>query len=413
MKVSKRRLLALPILYLAALLCYTPSPAQTARVGIRKVVIDPGHGGQDPGCSYKQFKEKDIVLNVALRLGELIKDNFSDVEVIYTRKTDVFIPLYERGNIANKAGADLFFSIHVNAARSSAAAGTETFVMGVDKAGRNLDIAMKENDVITFEDDYSAKYQGYVPGSSESFIIFSLMQYSYQGQSLTLANMVQRQYVRNTAMGNRGVKQAGFLVLWNAAMPSILTELGFISNAGDRALLTTRSGQEKLARSLFNAFSEYMAKSEGHSSWQTLSNASTAEDEAMDRTDGDATANGTGGSASSGNPSPGSSNTNGNTSSPGIYPTQDTAPGTKVDYRVQIMTSDRKVPKNSSRFGPYRGEVTEMITGGVYKYYVGCVASYKEALSLQSKLRSQFKDAFVVPFLGDKRITIAEARRLE
>ena len=188
-----------------------------------KVVIDPGHGGQDPGCSYKQFKEKDIVLNVALRLGELIKDNFSDVEVIYTRKTDVFIPLYERGNIANKAGADLFFSIHVNAARSSAAAGTETFVMGVDKAGRNLDIAMKENDVITFEDDYSAKYQGYVPGSSESFIIFSLMQYSYQGQSLTLANMVQRQYVRNTAMGNRGVKQAGFLVLWNAAMPSILT----------------------------------------------------------------------------------------------------------------------------------------------------------------------------------------------
>lgn len=172
MKVSKRRLLALPILYLAALLCYTPSPAQTARVGIRKVVIDPGHGGQDPGCSYKQFKEKDIVLNVALRLGELIKDNFSDVEVIYTRKTDVFIPLYERGNIANKAGADLFFSIHVNAARSSAAAGTETFVMGVDKAGRNLDIAMKENDVITFEDDYSAKYQGYVPGSSESFIIF-------------------------------------------------------------------------------------------------------------------------------------------------------------------------------------------------------------------------------------------------
>ena len=308
---------------------------------------------------------------------------------------------------------DRFFSIHVNAARSSAAAGTETFVMGVDKAGRNLDIAMKENDVITFEDDYSAKYQGYVPGSSESFIIFSLMQYSYQGQSLTLANMVQRQYVRNTAMGNRGVKQAGFLVLWNAAMPSILTELGFISNAGDRALLTTRSGQEKLARSLFNAFSEYKAKSEGHSSWQTLSNASTAEDEAMDRTDGDATANGTGGSASSGNPSPGSSNTNGSTSSPGVYPTQDTAPGTKVDYRVQIMTSDRKVPKNSSRFGPYRGEVTEMITGGVYKYYVGCVASYKEALSLQSKLRSQFKDAFVVPFLGDKRITIAEARRWE
>ena len=276
-----------------------PSPPQTARVGIRKVVIDPGHGGQDPGCSLQTIQRKDIVLNVALRLGELIKDNFSDVEVIYTRKTDVFIPLYERGNIANKAGADLFFSIHVNAARSNAAAGTETSSCG-GQGGRNLDIAMKENDVITFEDDLLSQIPG-INGSSESFIIFSLMQYSYQGQSLTLANMVQRQYVRNTAMGNRGVKQAGFLVLWNAAMPSILTELGFISNAGDRALLTTRSGQEKLARSLFNAFSEYKAKSEGHSSWQTLSNASTAEDEAMDRTDGDATANGTGGSASSGN----------------------------------------------------------------------------------------------------------------
>lgn len=397
MKVTKRRLWVLPLLFLGTLLYSNLSFAQTAtRVGIRKIVIDPGHGGKDPGCSYKQYKEKDIVLQVGLRLGELIKENFPDVEVIYTRKTDVFIPLYDRGNIANKAGADLFFSIHVNAAQSSAASGTETFVMGVDKAGKNLDIAMKENDVITLEDDYSAKYQGYVPGSSESFIIFSLMQYSYQSQSLTLANMIQKQYVKHTTMGNRGVKQAGFLVLWNAAMPSILTELGFISNTADRQMLITRSGQEKLARSLFNAFSEYKAKSEGQTSWQTLNNLSAAEDREMDRNNDPA-----GNDNSSVSRSQDSKNTSANTSKG------------KVEYRIQVMTSDRKVPKNSSRFGPYRGEVTEMIVGGVYKYYVGCVPTYQEALSLQRKVRAQFKDAFMVPFCNGKRITVSEARKME
>ena len=397
MKVTKRRLWVLPLLFLGTLLYSHLSFAQTAtRVGIRKIVIDPGHGGKDPGCSYKQYKEKDIVLQVGLRLGELIKENFPDVEVIYTRKTDVFIPLYDRGNTANKAGADLFFSIHVNAAQSSAASGTETFVMGVDKAGKNLDIAMKENDVITLEDDYSAKYQGYVPGSSESFIIFSLMQYSYQSQSLTLANMIQKQYVKHTTMGNRGVKQAGFLVLWNAAMPSILTELGFISNTADRQMLITRSGQEKLARSLFNALNEYQTPPEGQTSWQTLNNLSAAEDREMDRNDDPA-----GNDNSSVSRSQDSKNTSANTSKG------------KVEYRIQVMTSDRKVPKNSSRFGPYRGEVTEMIVGGVYKYYVGCVPTYQEALSLQRKVRAQFKDAFMVPFCNGKRITVSEARKME
>ncbi len=392
MKVTKRRLWVLPLLFLGTLLCSISSFAQTAtRVGIRKIVIDPGHGGKDPGCSYKQYKEKDIVLQVGLRLGELIKENFPDVEVIYTRKTDVFIPLYDRGNIANKAGADLFFSIHVNAAQSTSASGTETFVMGVDKAGKNLDVAMKENDVITLEDDYSAKYQGYVPGSSESFIIFSLMQYSYQSQSLTLANMVQKQYLKHTSIGSRGVKQAGFLVLWNAAMPSILTELGFISNASDRQMLTTRSGQEKLARSLFNAFSEYKAKSEGQTSWQTLNNLSAAENQEMDRTEAN----------------------NDNTTVSDAGNSSPAVTSGKLEYRIQVMTSDRKVPKNSSRFGPYRGEVTEMVVGGVYKYYVGCVSTYQEALSLQRKVRAQFKDAFMVPFCNGERITVSEARKME
>ncbi len=413
MKVSKRRLLALPILHLAALLCCTPSLAQTAHVGVHKIVIDPGHGGQDPGCSYKQFKEKDIVLSVALRLGELIKNNFSDVEVIYTRKTDVFIPLYERGNIANKAGADLFFSIHVNAATNTSALGTETYVMGVDKAGRNLDVAMKENDVITLEDDYTTKYQGYVPGSSESFIIFSLMQYSYQEQSLTLANMIQQQYVRNATTNNRGVKQAGFLVLWNAAMPSILTELGFISNASDRDLLTTSKGQEKLARSLFNAFSEYKAKSEGENSWQTLGSTPTTENKATNRTDNNTVVADTGERTSQENPNSESSTANVDASTTTTNAVQSTTSGAKVEYRVQIMSSDRKMSKNSSSFGSYRGKVTEKAIDGVYKYYVGCVASYQEALSLRNTLRDQFKDAFIVPFLNDRRITIAEARRLE
>ena len=382
MKVPKPILFAVSCVVGFFVLALSADAQAVRTAGVNKVVIDAGHGGNDPGTHYGQFKEKDINLAVALRLGRLIEANYPDVSVIYTRTTDVRVNLADRADKANKAAADLFISIHVNGAKSSQASGTETFVMGVSKAQQNLELAMKENDVIVYEEDYKTRYQGYTPGSTESFIIFSLMQYSYQGQSLNLASIVQKHYTQNLPMGNRGVKQAGFLVLWYATMPSILTELGFISNPQDRKILTTKNGQEKLARSLFNAFSEYKVKSEGKGKLIVLPEESVEEDASE--------------------PS---------TASAAI--SEEARSEAPICYRVQVMSSPKKVPRNSSRFGTYRGQVKEIVIAGNYKYFVGEVASYREALSLQSEVRKQIRDAFVVAFEGERTISVQEARQRE
>ncbi len=386
MNLPKQIRLVFPFI-VCLLLGVVPLSSQSTRVGINTVVIDAGHGGKDPGAVGGGAREKDINLAVALRLGELIGEHYPGVKVIFTRKTDVFVDLSARADKANKAAADLFISIHTDAAKSSTASGSSTYVMGMDKAGKNLDIAMRENDVIVYEDDYATKYQGYTPGSTESFIIFSLMQYSFQEQSTTLASLVQQQYGRNTTFVNRGVKQGPFLVLWYAAMPSILTELGFISNESDRRTLTSKSGQEKMARSLFNAFSEYKVKTEGKGQLIALGGEGIADDPAPAET-----ASASAATAES--------------SAPG-------APAEKICYRVQVMSSPVKVARNSSRFGIYRGEVTELKIGNVYKYYVGEVASYQEALSLQATVRQQIKDAFVAAFAGESPLSIKEARQRE
>ncbi len=364
------RLVFFSLLLLIAL----PGMAQEGVPGIDKVVIDPGHGGKDPGAVYRTVKEKDINLSVALQLGALINKHYPSVEVIYTRSTDLFIPLGERADKANKAGADLFISIHVNSAASTSARGTETFVMGMDKAGKNLEIAMKENDVVTYEEDYSTRYQGFVPGSAESYIMFSIMQYAFQTQSLNLARLVQDQYTDGMKLPNRGVKQGPFLVLWYASMPSILTELGFLSNETDRATLTSKKGQEGLARSLFNAFSAYKAEHEEEAKRITL---------ALDQA--------------------------------ATYVATEEEQTTKggICYRIQLLSSTKKVPRNSSRFGRYRGEVKEIIIEGHYKYFLGEVATYQEAAALQKQVRAEIKDAFAVPFRGEVPITMQEARDSE
>ncbi|MFW6222671.1 MAG: N-acetylmuramoyl-L-alanine amidase family protein, partial [Bacteroidota bacterium] len=191
------------------------------------VVIDPGHGGKDPGASGKYSKEKDIVLQVSKKLGHYIQKYMDDVKVIYTRDKDVFVPLHERADIANKNNADLFISIHANAISTSSVYGVETFAMGLHKSESNLEVAKKENKVIELEDNYEEEYEGFDPSSAESYIIFSLMQNTYLSQSLEFASYVQNQFRERVNRNDRGVKQAGFLVLWRTNMPSILVELGF------------------------------------------------------------------------------------------------------------------------------------------------------------------------------------------
>ena len=202
---------------------------------IKTVVIDPGHGGKDPGAlsTNKKYREKDITLSVALKLGNLIKAKYPQVKVVYTRNTDKYVELSKRAEIANKNKADLFISIHVNSAKATQARGTETFVMGTHKSDDNFQVCKTENSVIVIEDDYQTKYQGFNPNSPESYIIFSLLQNMHQEQSIKYAANVQSQFAKGPITVNRGVKQGGLLVLWKTTMPSVLTELGFISNPKD------------------------------------------------------------------------------------------------------------------------------------------------------------------------------------
>jgi N-acetylmuramoyl-L-alanine amidase len=224
------------------------------------VVIDAGHGGKDSGTLGKKSMEKDIALSIALKLGKKIEDQYKDVDVIYTRKDDTFIPLFERINIANKVQADVFISIHCNASSRTSAKGTETFVMGLHKAEENLETAKRENSVILLESDFETNYDGFDPNSDAGHIILSMYQNLYLDQSIEFASLVEKEFGIKTS---RGVKQAGFVVLRRATMPAILIETGFLSNPDDEKRLLSNKGQEKITKSLFKAFSRYKAAKEG------------------------------------------------------------------------------------------------------------------------------------------------------
>ncbi len=213
---------------------------------IKTIVIDAGHGGHDPGCQYGGAKEKEVTLKIALELGKKISEELSDVKVIFTRKTDEFVTLWDRANIANRNQADLFISIHCNANKNTEVSGTETFAMGLHKAESNLEVSIRENDVILMEKNYEERYEGFDPNSPETHIILSLHQNAYLDKSIDLASRIEKYFVKNKVNSSRGVKQAGFVVLWKTKMPSILIETGFLSNKNDRILLTSDEGVDKI-----------------------------------------------------------------------------------------------------------------------------------------------------------------------
>jgi N-acetylmuramoyl-L-alanine amidase len=224
------------------------------------LMIDPGHGGSDAGAVHGRYREKDLNLEVALALGSLINREMPGVDVLYTRTTDVNVDLAVRGDKANSAGADLFLSIHTNAAKNTAAGGTETFVMGMDKSEGNLEVAKRENEVIRYEENYQETYAGFDPNSAEMSIIFGMMQYAHFESSLSFARMVQKSYAAEVPMRDRGAKQGPFMVLWRATMPRVLTEIGFMSNDADRKYIFSEEGKNKIVLSLFYAFREYKAQ---------------------------------------------------------------------------------------------------------------------------------------------------------
>ncbi|MBR6117636.1 MAG: N-acetylmuramoyl-L-alanine amidase [Paludibacteraceae bacterium] len=221
------------------------------------VVLDPGHGGQDPGAVGKFSYEKDLNLQLALKVGELLVEQYPEINVVYTRSTDVFVPLQTRADIANKNNADLFISIHANSSDKKEPRGVETFILGTDKMEKNLDVAMRENAVMKLESNYQTTYQGFDPNSIDSYIMFELMQNSHMEQSLLFAEQVQKRFVGHLNREDRGVRQAAFWVLLKTACPSILFEMGFISNPEEEKYLNQPASTAQMANAIVNAFAAY------------------------------------------------------------------------------------------------------------------------------------------------------------
>jgi N-acetylmuramoyl-L-alanine amidase len=368
-------------------------------VSIRKVVIDAGHGGKDPGAVSinRKTQEKDITLTVALKLGELIKKNFPDIKVIYTRSTDVFIPLNQRTDIANKNRADLFISVHVNSAKARSAAGTETFVMGMDKSSSNLEVSKLENSVVILEgDDFSSKYEGFDPNVPESYIIFSLLQNSHLEHSLSFASLVQRNLSKGPIVINRGIKQAGLLVLWRTTMPAVLVELGFISNSSDLGILVQEGNQDKFAGAIFDAFLEYKDIYEkGTSQFSMTSVPERSDENVIPKTadkqvvqDKDTTP------PIAVNPKAIASKSMFRNAD---VPKTDT-PEKEVKkqfYSVQILAVTKILSPGSSDLKGYReAEYSKM--GNYYKYYLGTYDTPEDASAGLRLVKKNFPQAFII-----------------
>jgi N-acetylmuramoyl-L-alanine amidase len=255
-------LVAITLLNLSA--TFRPAGPPSDKVGFKleTIVIDPGHGGKDPGTSGKKTKEKDIALKISLKLGAYIEKNLPDVKVIYTRKDDRYVALDERAEMANRQKAQLFICIHANSLPGAPAYGTETYVMGLHKDKGNFEVAKRENEVILMDENYQERYEGFDPKSPESYILFTLSQSAYHESSLKFAQKLEAQFKTKAGRYSRGVKQAGFLVLWRTSMPSVLIETGFLSNSKEEGFLATAAGQDLIAAGIYRAFKEYKTEIE-------------------------------------------------------------------------------------------------------------------------------------------------------
>lgn len=385
------------------------------------VVIDPGHGGKDPGAVNKNVREKDVVLGVGLKLGKYLNDHFPDVKVVFTRSTDVFVPLIERSRIANKNKADLFISIHANTCGTPSTRGTETFVLGLHRSNENLDVAKKENSVILLEDNYSTTYEGFDPNSSESYIMFELVQDIYMDQSLSFADDIQRQFRSIPASPNRGVKQAGFLVLRQSSMPSVLIEAGFISNPTEANYLKSDDGQQNIARSILEAFRKFKARTTGTKTETLAQQIATNKPESSSKTN-TAEINSESKSpekdvkivekplvnqeiASAENTAGESENKNSNavTASKAETSSIQTNHENNRYYSVQIAANTIPVETVSSNFKGLK-DVRREKTDKYYRYYVGKASSLAEIMPILEKVKSKFSQAFIVSFIDGERI---------
>lgn len=393
------------LLYLFIFFLTVPSFAQKDGKTF-KVVIDAGHGGKDPGCHGVSSKEKDVVLDVALKTGKLISDNCPNVKVIYTRKTDVFVELYRRAQIANENHADLFISFHCNANENHSAHGVETWVMGLHKSDANLAVARAENSAMLKEADYKANYDGFNPNSPEAAVMFSLYSSAYLNNSILLADKVQKNLVNSTSRLNRGVKQAGFWVLWSVSMPSILIEMGFLSNPDDEKYLASDKNKASVADAVYRAFVSYYTQVTGNK----VSVADVTPSVEKDKTnDGqtDKTQNNhdhNNNSAADNQPDKKMVNEEAQIANMPVNPDG-------VHFMVQFMALPDKIALTDKRFRNIP-KVNRFYEGGLWKYTAGNESDLQSAKDILNDLKKKYPDAFVIAFKGEKKIPVSEAVKL-
>lgn len=347
-------------------------PYRPGEYGLRKVVIDAGHGGKDPGAiGVDKMREKDVVLDIALKVGKKIKATYPEVEVVYTRDSDVFIGLSERANVANKINADLFLSIHADAAGSSAAYGTETFALGLHKSEANKALAKRENKSILLEDNYELKYEGIDPNSDESLIAITIFQQATLAESLNMGKKVQDEFTK-IGRRNRGVKQAGFVVLWKTIMPSVLIETGFITNTKEGRFLNKGENRTTIANAIFKAFGAYKADVDAEASGIKKSPDVKVDKPKQKKTESDS----------------------------------------EVRFRVQVMSSPKSIDMKPENFKGLT-DIRELLIKGSYKYTIGNAATFEDGVNLQAMVREKgFKDAFLIGVYQGRKIPISEAKSL-
>lgn len=354
------------------------------------VVIDAGHGGKDGGAVGTYAKEKDITLNVAKLLGEKITNEYNDIKVVYTRSTDKYLTLQQRADIANNAKGNLFISIHVNSVDLNSAGrtkveGASVFTLGLHKTSDNLEVAMRENSVIKMEDNYTSTYSGFDPNSSESYIIFEMNQNKHMSQSINLASMVQSELTTSANRIDKGVRQAGFWVLWATNMPSILIELDFICNPIQEAYLSSANGQEQLASSIYNAFCNYYNSQNILNSTNKQQNRDTKKHVNNNLKMEDST------------------NSISNETTQNEDPKTINFASNDITYRIQILTSNKILEKGSTEFkGLY--PIWRYFDNKLYKYTYEATSSLEDATKILRKVKNKFPQAFIVQFKNGKRI---------
>ena len=368
-----------------------------------KVVIDAGHGGKDPGCLGSYTKEKDVALNIAIKTGKLISENCPNVKVIYTRSTDVFVELYRRAKIANDNHADLFISFHCNASENKTAHGIDTWVMGLHKSDANLAVARAENSAMLKEKDYEQNYGGFNPNSPESAVMFSLYSTAYLNNSILLADKVQKNLIATTHLRDRGVNQAGYWVLWAVSMPSILIEMGFLTNPTEEKFLSEEKNKKSIADAIYRAFVSYYS--------QVTGNKVDAPDVVIsDSKPSESNNNKTETHDNSNNNLPDNqSDKKENGQETAV--TKTAADPNGIRFMVQFMALPEKVSLNDKRFNNLPN-VNRYYENGLWKYTAGNETTLQSVKEILADVKKKYPDAFIIAFKGETKIPVSEAVKL-